>query len=207
MEKNKSLHGNKMQWLTGNLWLIVTVLMLLVIIDIAIRESSLLNSVSLQDLQSAHVLGIVTGLFVIAIFVERVIEVFLIYAREPAKLHLNNSLEQATDPNEKTGLKQKLTAYKQQTRQMAVGMGLLIGILISAAGFRTLSDLAGAEGLMGLSDLQQRIFTVTDILLTGVIISGGSAAIDKIAGKFSDYFDLNRNLKEPADEKKPNRPE
>lgn len=207
MGKENSLLRNKMQWLTGNLGLIITVMVFLVIIDIAPFESRLLNSVSLRELELTHVLSIVTGLFVIAVFVERVIEVFLIYAREPEKQKIKNSIARATDSNVKAELEQKLAAYSLETGQMAIGMGLVIGILISAAGFRTLNGFTGTDGLINLSDLQKQLFVVTDIIITGVIICGGSAAIDKIAGRFSEYFNLDRNNPGKAATPDPARPQ
>ncbi len=103
------------------------------------------------------------------------------------------SLRINAEEHEKNDLEEKLVAYRLETRQMAIGMGLFIGILISAAGFRLLNDLIETDALINLSDFQKQLFVVIDIIITGVIISGGSVAIDKIASRFSDYFNLDRN--------------
>lgn len=93
---------------------------------------------------------------------------------------------------------QRHLAYRAQTRVFALYLGLLLGVLISAAGFRLLQGLLPAMSVAvlpttagvfattgvpgsGLPAWQIWLFNALDILLTGAVIAGGSDGVHKLA--------------------------
>ena len=65
-----------------------------------------------------------------------------------------------------------------------------------------MAGLVNPDDLKALSDLHRTLFSFVDIVLTGGVIAGGSAAIDKIGRGISDFF----NLRNGTDAKPPAKP-
>ncbi len=80
--------------------------------------------------------------------------------------------------------------YKAQTRKIALWTALFFGLVISAAGIRSLDTLVLSTNQ---SALQLIVFRCLDTLLTGGLIAGGSDGIHKITQVFTTYFEETRN--------------
>jgi hypothetical protein len=84
------------------------------------------------------------------------------------------------------------SAYKSETRKIALWTALLFGLLISGVGVRSLDTLVQpAQGSL-YSGIQSLLFHFLDVLLTGGLIAGGSDGIHKITQLFSTYFEETR---------------
>lgn len=130
---------------------------------------------------------------------------------------LNEDLEALKkDDNEKEWkeTKTELAVYKLNTARYAYWLSFVFGIIISLFGVRTLAGLVEPEALESLKttlyvqepfcnyqyicDKIQKTFwnrhyyyfSGADIILTGGVIAGGSAAIDKIGRTISRFFNL-----------------
>jgi hypothetical protein len=55
-------------------------------------------------------------------------------------------------------------------------------------GIRTLAGLVNPDDLKALGDIHRTLFSFVEIVLTGGVIAGGSAAIDKIGRAINDFF-------------------
>jgi len=62
-------------------------------------------------------------------------------------------------------------------------------------GVRALEPALGSAGLNGVNPTRQFVFRIVDVLLTGVVIAGGSDAIHKLVSVFTNGLDqINGNL-------------
>lgn len=85
------------------------------------------------------------------------------------------------------------TAYKSQTRKIALWTALTFGLLISGVGVRSLDTLVQPVQGSLYSGAQSFLLHCLDVLLTGGLIAGGSDGIHKITQLFSTYFEETRN--------------
>ncbi|MBG1271158.1 hypothetical protein [Nostoc sp. WHI] len=88
------------------------------------------------------------------------------------------------DLNEK---ERQRTAYKSDTRTIALWTSLLFGLLISAIGIRSIEPLIVIDFN---NPIQVVIFRCLDALLTGGLIAGGSEGIHKLIQVFIDFMEV-----------------
>jgi len=137
-----------------------------------------------------------TPLVLIALFIERSLEVFLTVWRGPKAAALQRDVDEAaalpdSDPTKAKALHDAtdaLTEYKSVTQQIALPSALALGILISALGVRGLGSLANLAALTDHAT-QKYLFNVADVLLTGALVGGGSDFMHKVITTFTDLMD------------------
>ncbi|MDZ8107503.1 MAG: hypothetical protein RM338_18045 [Nostoc sp. DedQUE12a] len=78
-------------------------------------------------------------------------------------------------------------AYKADTRTIALWTSLLVGLLISAIGVRSIEPLVIIDSN---NQIQLVIFRSLDALLTGGLIAGGSEGIHKIIQVFINFMEV-----------------
>lgn len=144
-----------------------------------------LSAIPFKDFSDSTIQETVMSMFVVSVFTERAIEAFLVPVRTPDRQKIEQGIENLTtaEPVNVEKLqkeKQKLAVYKLDTAKRAYWLSFTLGLAVSLAGVRTLSGLVDFSKLSELNDLHRTIFSFVDVLLTGGVISGGSAAIDKI---------------------------
>ena len=61
---------------------------------------------------------------------------------------------------------------------------------ISVVGIRALSGLVDRDELLALAEPQLMLFSLVDVIITGGVIAGGSAAIDKMGRRISKSLKL-----------------
>lgn len=128
---------------------------------------------------------------VVALFLERAIEVYVNGSRRLGEITIQEKIDEtlADSPENKALLRElerRLTHYKIHTQRVAFLVSLLFGILIACTGLRVL------DGLVVLSDevkrdpvWQAQVWFGVDILLTGGIIGGGAAGINSLINTLS----------------------
>ena len=137
------------------------------------------------------VLDRLLAISVVALFLERAIEVYVSSSRRLGQIAIEEQIEDAEEdaPDDKRTLRalaRRLTAYKMETQRIAFLASLLFGVLIACTGLRVL------DGLIVLSDefkrnpvWQGRVWFAVDILLTGGVIGGGAAGIHELINTLS----------------------
>ena len=86
------------------------------------------------------------------------------------------------------------SAYKSQTRKIALWTALSVGLLISGVGVRSLDTLLQPVPQSAMnSGIQSLVFRCLDVLLTGGLITGGSDGIHKITQLATTFFEETRN--------------
>ena len=163
-----------------------------------------------------EIIPVLSFIFVISLFMERTIEVFLSAWRsaeadeqdliiagldadikriEDELKKPNISANEIKTKNKKiesikTDLSPLLkvrTKYRAKSRELALWYGLALGILISAVGVRTLHNFIDANFLEALSPAQSTSFSLVDVLVTGSLLSGGSEAVNKLMKIYTNF--------------------
>ena len=128
-------------------------------------------------------------LYIVALFVERSLEVLLKAWRQGGKARLEEEV-QAADESGRAAAESELREYRAGTQRRALLFGLTLGIMVSLSGVRLLGPIFdfGAAA----SAFQQAVFQFTDILLTAGLIAGGSATIHELMALIDDFLKASR---------------
>lgn len=143
---------------------------------------------------------LLTRFFVLALFVERTLEVFITAWRGEETVKRENELravkeslvQSPPDPSLHDDVKTKadwLAKYKCETQAIALRSALVLGILIAAVGARSFKVFVDppAKG-PGWLNIQTGLFHVLDVLVSGGIIGGGTDAIHKMMNVITEFF-------------------
>ena len=181
------------------------------------------SGVDITDDWMSKVWPLLGSLFVIALFMERAIDVFLSAFRAGGAdmLDLKISIRQKelsgvdrlSDPGKKISaeLENLLTErslYRVHSRQWAQWGGLLLGLLVAFIGFHALESLVDPEYVnLMKSTSHYRFFIAVDVLLTGALLAGGSNALNQIMKVYSEVTstatEVTRAKKKQADTSQP----
>ncbi len=167
------------------------------------------KSASSKSIELTDIYQLLGTLFVIALFLERALDVFLTTWRAEHSEELDQSIQEceqkinyfkAQTEDYRTankteleklmetikGVKQEKLKYRSNTRIIALWVGLFFGILISAVGIRTLGTLTNPASL---PSTQNSLFNFIDVLLTGGLIAGGSEGIHKLTELYRNFME------------------
>lgn len=165
------------------------------------------EAATLKDFKIERIFQLLGILFVIALFLERSLDVFLTtwraghseklyskieeHEKQIKKLESNNQTKNSKAIErlkiDLNNLKFEKLDYSSKTRNIAMWSGLLCGILISAAGLRTLQSFVEFEN--DINWFQQDLFHFLDVLLTGGLIAGGSDSIHKLTELYRSFVE------------------
>lgn len=154
---------------------------------------------------AADVSRILTPLVLIALFIERALEVFITSSRQLGADQLAQPLARETAKETKDlSLIEKLEAdcmaYTAETRKIAFIASLFLGFITAAVGVRCIEPFVqvtaferGHSDALHLGNGQLSWFNAVDILLTAALLAGGAEAIHKIMNVFNEYADSAAN--------------
>lgn len=125
-----------------------------------------------------EVVGIVTTLSVISLAIQSAIQVFASNVQTPKKENMEVQMQ------DEEMIRQEKNKISRQTRRIAYVVSLSSGLLISISGVRIIQPLTRE---LDLSDLQLRLFHLLDILLTAVLISGGTEGIHRLTKGYEEF--------------------
>jgi hypothetical protein len=144
-------------------------------------------------------------LFVISLLLERSLEIFVTTWRDPDELALTFALNEAkaaltacqeADPPHPDALDAALaqvrtcqkerSRYRAETTRIALWSALILGLLISASGVRSLTILVDIEQAQ---PFQTIMVELVDVLLTGGLIAGGSDGVHKLLQVVTNFLD------------------
>jgi len=166
------------------------------------------ESATFKDEFQITLIGQLLGmLFIIALFLERALDVFLTTWRAGHSEELDSKIKEheqrikdleskaPTKKNEAVDklkqaleqLKQEKLKYRTKTRNIAMWSALFCGILISAVGIRTLQSFVLLSE--NVSDFQLGLFHFLDVLLTGGLIAGGSDSVHKLTELYRNFVE------------------
>ena len=129
-------------------------------------------------------------LYIVALFVERSLEVLIKAWRQGGKSRLEEEARTAEDGG-KAEAEKALEEYRAGTQRRALLVGLTLGILVSLSGVRLLGPIFEFGVADGWS-FQQAVFQFTDIIVTAGLIAGGSATIHELMALVDDFLKASR---------------
>ncbi len=131
-------------------------------------------------------------LVMFALFIERVLEVFLTSWRSHRTAELK---ERAAHARSKSGKQdsrlpdeETFRQYQSQTQRIAFCAGTTLGVIVAALGIRVLELSVDPAVFQTLPHVQQRLFRTTDVLMTGAVLGGGSDALHQLVMVFTNFF-------------------
>jgi len=133
----------------------------------------------------------VTPLLLVALFVERALEIVIggLYGGDEAKL--KQQVKQKAIPEA------DLLAYKASTRRFAFAAALVFGLTISAIGVRGLELFVDPAVFDTLTSTQRTVFRTVDVLVTASLIAGGADGMHKLVSIFTNgMVKINAGLKQ-----------
>lgn len=143
-----------------------------------------------KPIDKNSIINLLVPLFIISVFIERGLEVFIAVWRKPESDLLSEKQQHVTEGRSN---RIELTKYKSTTSRLAFISGVSMGIMISFAGVRVLYPLmimtVGKNALNQVSENQVFFFNTLDILVTGGIIGGGSDGIHKVINVITGFLD------------------
>jgi len=176
----------------GVLFLVVTVGSL---IAVAAFDPGL---VTFWPFTAAEFVQFLTPLFLVSLFIERTLEVFLTAWRAEGAAKLETQVKAAkaakaapgAAPDAHAATEDTVIQHKAGTQRMAFLGGVTLGIVVSAVGVRALGMFVDPAVFGSLSDTQQTMFNVTDVLLTGAVLGGGADGLHKLVSVFTNFMDV-----------------
>ncbi|WP_185230313.1 hypothetical protein [Teredinibacter franksiae] len=175
----------------------IVVILLLTFLSIAVGNFFPIEFKAISD---SDIAAIVASMFVISVFMERSIEAILVPVRAPDRQILKQEIARlqgldssSSNNSDIEALKEKeneFELYRLGTAKRAYWISFVFGLLISLVGVRVLSGFVDLDTADHLTQVQANLFTFIDVVLTGGVIAGGSAAIDKIGRKISGFYNL-----------------
>jgi hypothetical protein len=123
--------------------------------------------------------GVATALFVVAVFLERSLAVVnaLLFGDEHREAAL---MQSSADEMVAAAATEKLAHVMGKKERVRLLVGFIAGLLISAAGIRTLA------GLVSNTDHADWLFEPMDVLLTAGLLAGGSNGLALLIQIFTD---------------------
>ena len=178
-----------MQRNIGRIWLALLILGLAIVV-VSLGDS--LKPIGTKEgeapfLTALTQLGI---LYIVALFVERSLEVLIKAWRQGGKSRLEEEVRSAED-DAKAEPEKALEEYRAGTQRRALLVGLTLGILVSLSGVRLLGPIF-EFGVADEWSFQQAVFQFTDIIVTAGLIAGGSATIHELMALVDDFLRTSR---------------
>lgn len=174
----------------GRIWISLAILAIAVIIWIAGDSLGAIKTTQGEApfLIALTQLGI---LYIVALFVERALEVLIKAWRQGGRILLEEEIRSEPDNQAKIGKAKELEQYKAGTQRRALLAGFTLGALVSLAGVRLLGPIFDVSG-EATSELQASVFQFADILITAGLIAGGSATIHELMALIDDFLRASR---------------
>ena len=168
---------------------------------VAAWHASAFTGLAFKPFRAEEIVGNLTALFLISVFLERALEVFVSSWRDGDRRKLEHEIAHAladakaapAPEAERRVLqrRQDLADFKAQTARWSLMCGLVAGAVIALAGARALGPLLDAPPLAAGSP-QQLLVTIVDVVITAGLIGGGSDGIHKLVSVITDYLDAAR---------------
>ncbi len=154
--------------------------------------------VTFKPITRDSVLGVLTWLFIVALFIERAVEVIVSTLRDAKADLLQQDVNTAKD---KINAQAKVTPgslpyldplhaaqtsllqYRAETKELAMCISFIISIFVSLAGVRAFGSIVETV------PPSNWMFPAADIIVTGAVLAGGTDAIHQMMNVIMNFFD------------------
>ena len=139
----------------------------------------------------------IAPLFLISLFIERALEVFVTAWRGP-EANIRNQKIKALRKGVERGeantedlakVCEEKERCKSKMQRIAFGGSVMLGLFVSSVGVRALGSFVDDASFRTLSEMQQASFKIVDVLLTGAMLGGGSDALHKFVTVFTNFME------------------
>jgi hypothetical protein len=179
----------------------VTYALCLVAVVVLMRQIPNPQLLKFSDAALANVGNVLASLMLVALFVERAVEVIMtVWRAEIAQRHearLTRAQQvaganAALDP-EVAAAEITLWRYKAQSRRIAFALTLTLGFFLAQLGIRAIQQfLAGGVLPANLSPDQAATFRNVDMIITAAMIAGGAEGTHRIVSAFTAFADATK---------------
>jgi hypothetical protein len=169
----------------------VAAIVLIVLVALLVSGFNLTGTAVLDpNLEQADYNSLFVNLGIIAVILERFIEVFNSIWRRSRKVDLQLAVDAATTSETRLPAQKALDDYRSQTETYAMYGGFALGLIAAVAGIHILQVLYDIEALSGW---QRTLFRATDIVLTAGLLAGGSKGVNAVTAVFGNLLDSSAN--------------
>ncbi len=107
----------------------------------------------------------------------------------PKKVKLEDTVEVSEEMQLKItkykSVKSKRSKYRADSRSIAIWIGVVLSVIVSLVAVRILGNLLDVSVLT--EKVHINLLIIVDVLLTGLVLAGGSDAINKIMKVFNSF--------------------
>jgi hypothetical protein len=154
--------------------------------------------IAFKSITRDSALGVLIWLFIVALFIERAVEVIVSTIRDAGADSLQHDVDTAQEKIDAQAkvtpgslpyldplhvAQKKLLEYRSETKELALGVGFLISIFVSLAGVRALGSIVQTVPPANWS------FSAADVIVTGAVLAGGTDAIHQMMNVVMNFFD------------------
>ena len=174
----------------GRIWISLAVLAIAVIIWV---QGDSLGTIKTKQGEAPFLVALTQLgiLYIVALFVERALEVLIKAWRQGGRGLLEEGIRSENTDEEKAIKERELERYKAGTQRRALLAGFTLGILVSLSGVRLLGPIFDVSG-SGASEFQAAVFQFADIVITAGLIAGGSSTIHELMALIDDFLKKSR---------------
>lgn len=174
----------------GRIWIS---LVILVIVAILWVEGDSLGAIKAKQGDASFLIALTQLgiLYIVALFVERALEVLIKAWRQGGRILLEEEIRSEDDGDAKAVKERILGQYKSGTQRRALLAGFTLGMLVSLSGVRLLGPIFDLS-VSGASEFQTAVFQFADIVITAGLIAGGSSTIHELMALIDDFLKTSR---------------
>lgn len=136
---------------------------------------------------------VLTPLILVALFIERAVEVVISAWRGQGAAARQHAVEHATGESLKFA-RLAQDQYKRQTQRLAFTVSLTLAVFAGLVGVRAIEPLMdlSAQGAPALAAAQTLWLFRFDVLITGLLLAGGADGIHQIVTTFTTFLDTTK---------------
>lgn len=187
-------------------WAAILLALAVAVTAVAAFAAGRTGLVTFQPITAGEFTQRLSGLLLVALFIERALEVFISGWRGPGESRLRRAVARArpdasgggggqaagaeSEPLERS--RDALVHYKAETRRIAFVASVLLGVAVAAMGVRVLGQFIDPSVFAELGGAQRQGFQLLDILLTGAALAGGSDGLHQLIETFTGFLESSK---------------
>ena len=154
------------------------------------------TALSFADNGLQNIANIMAPLVLVALFIERAVEVVVSAWRDEGAKSLEHVCATAEAGSQPYAVR-NLSMYKVQTMRLAMIVSFSLACFAALVGVRAVAPLLDASAVAGLSGGQLLWFSRFDIGVTALLIAGGAEGLHQIVSTFTDFLEKTRGNLQP----------
>src|SRR5687768_11416278 len=143
-----------------------------------------------------NIANVMAPLMLVALFIERAVEVVVSAWRDEGAKHLEHSIANAAAGSAPYA-QRNLAMYKVQTMRIAMIVSFSLAFFAALVGVRAVAPLLDLSAAGTLSAGQALWFFRFDVVLTALLIAGGAEGMHQIVSTFTDFLEKTRGNLQP----------